>query len=409
MKHMILTIDDNPDNNKLISYYLRKDFDVLEASGGMEGLDALNKYPVDVILLDVMMPGMNGFDVLKNVVSDKKTKDIPVIMVTAKTEFEDVRQALSTGAFDYVKKPIDFIELHNKINIAIKVKTQVDELKNYSAISHLQDALVQARRLQQSLLPDKKMLASILPDSFIIDVPKDIVSGDFYWVSANREQSHISLFDSTGHGVSGAMLSIMGYMLLNEIVLHDKETDPAKIFNFLAGEINASLNRSTDTYAVHDGMDGVFCCINSNTDVLHYASANRPLILCRKNEVSLMSGTSPVKPFLDNISHSLFLLKGDIHSIGHESFDIQFKNHAVKLEPGDAIYLFTDGITDQLGGNDYKKLSKRKFFDLLLLIQDLPVKEQKTEIYNFIEQWKQNNTQTDDILVLGIKYKKHTF
>lgn len=405
MKHSILTIDDNFDNNKLISYHLKKEFDVLEAASGFEGLELLKKNAVDVVLLDIMMPEMNGFEVLEKVTADVILKDIPIIMVTAKTEMEDVKYALQNGAFDYVKKPIDFIELHNKISIAIKVKKQVTDLKNNLDVSHFQDALVQARRLQQSLLPDKKRFNTILPNSFIIDVPKDVVSGDFYWLHSDSNHTYIALFDSTGHGVSGAMLSIMGYMLLNEIVLHSDEKSPANIFNFLAKEINTSLNCSTDTYAVHDGMDGIFCSIENDTNLLKFTSANRPLIICRSSDAPLLADNLPIMPFIKCATHSLYLIKGDILSIGHESSDIQFQTHSVKLQPDDTVYLFTDGITDQFGGNDYKKLSKRKLFEILMSIQDLSIHEQKETIYNTVEQWRQNNVQTDDILVLGIKHK----
>lgn len=405
MKHTILTIDDNAENNKLITYYLHKEFEVLQASCGEDGLAMIRKYPVDVVLLDIMMPGMNGYEVLSEIIADPKTCETPVIMVSAKTEMEDVKHALQNGALDYIKKPIDFSELHNKISIALKIKRQIEEINRFSSISHLHDSLIHARRLQQSLLPDKLRFKTILPDSFIIDVPKDIVSGDFYWLNFVEDRFCVSIFDSTGHGVPGAMLSIIGHILLNEIVLHNKEKSPTNIFNFLAYEINQNLNRSTDTYAMNDGMDGVFCSINEHTDVLEYASANRPVVVCRRNHEPLFIDGFQAEPFVSNEIYSLYIVKGDLFSIGRESFDVQFTNHMITLKANDTVYLFTDGITDQIGGNDNKKLTKRKFFDIILQIQNLPMQEQKIELYNYIEEWKSQTVQTDDILVIGLKYK----
>ena len=265
--------------------------------------------------------------------------------------------------------------------------------------------MIHARRLQQSLLPDKRRFKTILPDSFIIDVPKDIVSGDFYWLNFTEDRFFISLFDSTGHGVPGAMLSIIGHILLNEVIIHNKEKSPTNIFNFLAYEINQNLNRSTDTYAMSDGMDGVLCSINEHADTLEFVSANRPVVICRKKNIPLFIEGIQAEPFVNNESHSLYLIKGDLFSIGRESFDAQFTNHEIQIQPNDTIYLFTDGITDQIGGLDFRKLTKRKFFDIILQIQHLPMQDQKIEIYNYIEEWKNQIVQTDDILVIGLKYK----
>ncbi|HBX51762.1 MAG: hypothetical protein A2275_00255 [Bacteroidetes bacterium RIFOXYA12_FULL_35_11] len=403
-KHTVLTIDDHEDNNLLIKYYLGKSFEVQIAKSGKDGLDILDKSNVEVVLLDIMMPGMNGYEVLDAMLATPKLKNIPVIMVTARTEMEDVREALTKGAFDYVKKPIDFTEIHHKINVAIKYKKQSDELSRISNYKQFYEGLIHARRLQQSILPDKQFFRSIFPESFVIDLPRDIISGDYYWVNARHSNKFLGAFDCTGHGVPGAMLSVMGNILMNKAILQDGAISPKDIFRSLACDFNASLNNSTDTYTIHDGMDGIFCSFNEEKKQIEYVSANRPLIIIRDAKKPLFYNESMIEASLSDDKYSIYLLKGDMRSIGRESSAINFKNHVIDLCEDDIIYLFTDGITDQINECG-KNLSKKKLLEFLLGIQDQSLKNQKVALYNYIDSWRKDAPQTDDILVIAVQYK----
>ncbi len=224
-----------------------------------------------------------------------------------------------------------------------------------------------------------------MPNSFIFYSPKDIVSGDFYWVSRMDNKVLVSAVDCTGHGVPGAFMSIVGNNHLNYAINVLKSTRPADILDIVNEGVTNSLRQQSENTVVHDGMDIALCSIDFENKKLEYAGAYNPLYIIRNGEFIIIKADKfPVGGFLD------------------QKLNI-FTNHEIDLFKGDFIYIFSDGFADQFGGPRNKKYMYKPFRKLLLDIQDKSVDEQKIIINNELIKWKGNNEQIDDILVIGIK------
>ena len=240
-----------------------------------------------------------------------------------------------------------------------------------------------AKRIQAAILPDLSTIYKSLPKSFVLYQPKDIVSGDFYSFFPENDSCIIVAADCTGHGVTGAFLSVVGNSLLKQIINEKKIDDPGIILDSLNEEIINTLNqRNSDST---DGMDVSICSIDIKNKKLKFAGANRPLWLIRKNELIIFSPNKfPV---------------GGLQIIHEENF----KTHAIDLRKNDTLYIFSDGYADQFGGDDGKKLMTKKFKEILLSIQHQNLIDQKDHLINVFEKWKGKREQVDDVLVIGIR------
>ncbi|MES2591134.1 MAG: SpoIIE family protein phosphatase [Bacteroidota bacterium] len=271
-----------------------------------------------------------------------------------------------------------------------KEKERINEIKTEIEIKHREviDSVNYAKRIQDAILPSLNDISENLPNSFILFKPKNIVSGDFYWFSLKDGKIIIASVDCTGHGVPGAFMSVIGNTLLNQIVNERGIIDPAEILTQLDFEVTRSLQQTKSGSESRDGMDAAICSFeNWNVDsgvVLKYAGANRPLY-------HVKSGV-------------LQETKADKFPIGGLDYNNlkKFTTHTFQLQKNDSIYISTDGYADQFGKED-KKLKTKKFKEMLLAIQNSSMNEQKEYLDSFIESWKGNVEQTDDILVIGIK------
>ncbi|MGQ1909744.1 PP2C family protein-serine/threonine phosphatase [Marinifilum sp. RC60d5] len=400
----ILSVDDSPINNKLIEAYFRRDYTVISKEGGQQALDWLEDNMPDVILLDIMMPFMDGIEVLERIQANDRLREIPVIMVTAKTEMESIKATLSMGAQDYVKKPIDFTELQTKVLIAFQINEQKQEISKYKSYYDIHQGMIHAQRIQRSILPDYENFRRLFPKSFIINLPKHIVGGDFYWIQQSYHKKSIGLFDCTGHGVPAAMLTVMGQMELHTLSQNGNEVNAEQVFPLLSRKFSQILNTSGDTYTQYDGMDGVFCSFYPQDNILEFVGAKRSLVIIRKNNGQLIVDNENFEARISDADFSLFEILGDRNSISKESEFVEFTSKKIKIQQGDRIFLYSDGITDQLGGDQQKRLKRKEFFEKLLAIQNKSINLQKSDIFNWLEHWKQNNEQTDDILMIGIEF-----
>ncbi|WP_282126312.1 response regulator [Marinifilum flexuosum] len=402
-KKTILSVDDSPINNKLIEAYFRRDYEVISKESGQQALAWLEGNIPDVILLDIMMPIMDGIEVLERIQANDRLKEIPVIMVTAKTEMESIKATLNLGAQDYVKKPIDFTELQTKVLIAFQINEQKQEISKYKSYYDIHQGMIHAQRIQRSILPDAEHFRRLYPKSFIINLPKHVVGGDFYWIQQNFHKNSIGVFDCTGHGVPAAMLTVMGQMELHTLSQNGNEIQAEQIFPLLSRKFSKLLNTSADTYTQYDGMDGIFCSIYPQEQLIEFVGAKRSLVLIRENNSQLIVNNEDTEAKLSNEQFSLFEIAGDRNSIGKESEFVEFTVNKIKFSSGDRIFLYSDGITDQLGGDQQKRLKRKQFFEKLLEIQTKSINLQKSDIFTWLEKWKSNNEQTDDILVVGIE------
>lgn len=269
-----------------------------------------------------------------------------------------------------------------KTNLLLAAQKKTIERKNKDIL----DSINYAKHIQDAIFPPRELVKKILPQSFILLKPKDIISGDFYWIEKFNHKTFIAAADCTGHGVPGALLSIIGYNLLSKSINEHGHTKPNKILNELSNGISKTLRQSVGKYGVTDSMDIALCVIDRVNNVLEYAGAYNSIYLIRKKELKEIRA--------DRFPIGLFR--------GEKSK--RYTNHRIKLEKGDLIYLFSDGYPDQFGGPLGKKLKYNEFKRILLSIHHLPLSQQKNELDKTIEDWKwKKEEQTDDILIIGIK------
>jgi serine phosphatase RsbU (regulator of sigma subunit)/ligand-binding sensor domain-containing protein len=246
------------------------------------------------------------------------------------------------------------------------------------------DSINYGERIQNATLPPKELLDTILPEYFILFKPRDIVSGDFYWVREKNGKIIIAVIDCTGHGVPGAFMSFLGYSLLSEIGNNYQVTTASAILNRLRTNLKHAFHQTNTKEEAADGMDMGLCILDPQSFSLQYAGAYNPLYLIRNGE--------------------LLEFDGDKMPIGvHLREEKPFTNKRIQLEPGDTLYMFTDGFTDQFGGPQDKKYKIIPFQEILLRIQDENLAAQKEILDQELRQWMGDQEQVDDILVLGFR------
>jgi ligand-binding sensor domain-containing protein/serine phosphatase RsbU (regulator of sigma subunit) len=268
-----------------------------------------------------------------------------------------------------------------KINLEYQVRKRTNKISAQK--QEITDSIVYAKRIQNAILPNLKILKEISSDHFVIYNPKSIVSGDFYWFSEVNNIKIYVIADCTGHGVPGAFMSMLGISFLNKIVNENKITNPSEILNKLRFNIITSLHQ-TNTAELNDGMELAVVCLNKSTNTLYYAGAMNPAYIIQEDElVELKPDTMPI---------SL-----------HFKFDQPFKNKVLKYEDNAALYLFTDGLIDQFGGDQNKRFKSKKLKKILSEIYKLPFEDQKHIIEQEYQKWKGTNEQIDDVLMLGFR------
>jgi serine phosphatase RsbU (regulator of sigma subunit) len=280
------------------------------------------------------------------------------------------------------------VEAINKKNEAIEAQKIVID-KAYQELSEknkdITDSIKYAQKIQQAVLPSQKFILDELSktktEHFILFKPKDIVSGDFYWFHKTDKALFYVTADSTGHGVPGGFMSMLGINLLNEIVIERGVTNPGEILNRLREEIVRSL-KTDDGYS-KDGMDAVVCKIDFETNTLEYAAANNPIYIVRNNELIVLTAQKMPVGYSDNTQ--------------------PFETNVIPLNSADCIYSITDGFADQFGGAKGKKYKYKQLKDLLVAINNETMQKQLIILNDSFENWKGNLEQVDDVCVIGLK------
>lgn len=253
------------------------------------------------------------------------------------------------------------------------------------------DSINYAKRIQGALLASDQLFDSHLKNYFLFFQPKDIVSGDFYWASPMTNGNFVLVTaDSTGHGVPGAMMSMLNISCLNEAVSERKLTDPADILNHARQRIISSLAKDGSVEGGKDGMDCSVLVFDFKKNMVQYAGANNPVWIVRKNAEGLTE---------------LIELKPDRMPVGkHDKDNIPFSKQIVELQTGDMIFTLTDGVADQFGGPKGKKFTYRKLKELLISNSERSLGEQKQALQKAVEVWKRDLEQVDDMLLIGIRF-----
>ncbi|MCZ8285813.1 MAG: SpoIIE family protein phosphatase, partial [Bacteroidia bacterium] len=290
-----------------------------------------------------------------------------------------MRDSLSENERVLEQKVVERTEEVVKQKEEIELKTKELEI----LFKQVTDSIHYARRIQLAILPPNNVVKEILPQSFVLYKPKDIVSGDFYWIDVKGDWCYFAAVDCTGHGVPGAFMSIVGYNLLKDILKTTDRTEPAVIMDIMNDGVAHTLHTSTSDEQTKDGMDMTLCALNYKTLELQYAGAFNPLYIVRANELlQFKANKFPVGMF-----------------VGAKQ---NFTNNRIQLQKGDTIYIFSDGYADQFGGPKGKKFMAGNFRNLLVEASKLPIDTQKDMLNQTIEDWRGNLEQVDDILIIGV-------
>jgi serine phosphatase RsbU (regulator of sigma subunit) len=274
---------------------------------------------------------------------------------------------------------VTYMFLKTRKHAEKQINTQKSLLEDKN--KEVTDSINYAQRIQKAILPSHRLIESYLPKSFVVYLPKDIVSGDFYWVEKKGNKTFFAVADCTGHGVPGAMMSVICQNALNRVINEFGITKPSEMLDKLSMLVEEGFSKSGSD--VRDGMDIALCSLDLTTNKLEYAGAHNPLYVYSDNELKEIKATK--------------------QPIGRFESRIPFANHEVDVKYGDAVYLFSDGIADQFGGPDGKKYKYKRVKELLLQNNTKSHSEQKNTIITEFAAWKGKNEQIDDVCLLGVK------
>lgn len=270
------------------------------------------------------------------------------------------------------------------------------------------DSIKYAQRIQSAILPPDRLVTQKLSKSFILYLPKDIVAGDFYWMETVEFQDsdeHLIIFaaaDCTGHGVPGAMVSVVCHNALNRAVREYGLTEPATILDKVLEIVLQQFEKSEEE--VKDGMDIALCSFNSGTNELQFAGAHNPLWVISSEEKDWENVVQIAAADLElDAGNYLYEIKPDKQPIGKYADPKPFTNHSLKLEEGDTIYIFSDGLPDQFGGPRGKKFKYKTFKQLLMTAFEKNMTDQKEMIHQRFEDWRGDLEQIDDVCVIGMR------
>jgi|GEM_PF-2924200 len=315
-----------------------------------------------------LFPELSGIDIYE-LIANREKKNITVIVIDR--------------IFDLTLKGVPSISTMNVYGneitqIVMAQNTIKEQAKNIS------DSIVYASRIQVAMLPEDNHLKRILPECFVFYKPKNVVSGDFYWVNQLGDLKIVAVADCTGHGVPGAFMSMMSISLLNEIILRDEVVDPGEILNILRERLLSSLSYGSGKSAVSDGLDIAIAVINTRNMTLEFSGAYNPMWICRNGK--------------------LIILEADRMPVGKHFIDpFPFSVKTEKVISGDRYFMFSDGFKDQFGGENNKKYSSGRFKELIIESDSLPFNQIQEKFENAFDKWKQNREQIDDVLIVGIK------
>lgn len=387
----------------MLSEDVENSYTVFSASNGLEACKVAWREKPDLILIDIEMPVMSGIEAILKIKSNKHLKHIPVVVMSSTKQFQE---AFTAGGDDFLLKPFTAYELLMRIQLNLKLAEKSNEVKKQNELLNEQkreaieqrdiifqqkkdllDDLHYARHVQNAIMPSAEDLNNILKASFVFNRPKYIVSGDFYWVSKRNELTIIAVGDCTGHGVSGALMTIAGVAFLNEIILSSDKLRADEVLNALRDKVIHFLKQKGDIGEASNGMDIALCIYNEKSQVLQFAGANNILYLVRKG-------------------NPLQIYRGDRMPIGF--FFQQYHPFSVKeirILKDDTIYLFSDGYVDQFGGTLGKKFRYAQFREL---IQKMAVfqsmEHQLVLLQETMDKWMQGQEQTDDMLIMGARF-----
>lgn len=249
----------------------------------------------------------------------------------------------------------------------------------------LLDSINYAQHIQNAILPDSKTLEDLFKNGFVFYKPKNIVSGDFYWIHKCHDLLFVAVIDCTGHGVPGALLTMLGYNAINKAVTEKELTDPTQILDSMNSDVKQAL-KQTQYQSVQDSMEVAIVCIDEAHRTIKYSGANMSLTLVHNGNLQVINSG-----------------KCSVGSVQSQVIELP-KTHTINLKQGDAFYLYSDGFADQFGGPKGKKFKYKQLEELLLVNHTKPLQHQEATLSNVFTEWKGSLEQVDDVTVLGYKF-----
>lgn len=393
----ILHLEDNIADAEFTRHALVKgkiphEIKVVESRNGF--IDALATYAPDLILSDHSLPGFDSMEAFE--IMNAKLPGTPFILVTGSVSEEFAVDSLKAGVDDYILKkniirlPSAIEKLFSKKQIQ-QEKEVIENLHTQLQVAYRQieaknreitDSINYAQKVQQATLPPIGFIRQFLPGSFVLYKPKDIVAGDFYWFDKHHEKVFFAAADCTGHGVPGALLSMVCGNALKSIVHELNIYDTGKI-------LDKTRDLVLDTFAkaendVKDGMDISLCSINTKTGEVWWSGANNPLWYIQNNELK------EIKPHKQ--------------CIGKTDAPTSFPTHYLQLKSNDSLYLITDGFADQFGGPSGKKYKQKQLQQMLMQTNQYDLERQREILDKSFEDWKGDLEQVDDVTIVGIRF-----
>lgn len=384
-----LLTDVNQELEKLSLVARRTDnaISIYDAQGNIEWVNESFKKYYKVDLNEFIE--LNGINLRDHSRSDKIEELIKEAIKTKKSVKYQNKWKNDCGSITWFQSTLTpLFEETNTIKRFIVVDSEITKIVNAQELidqknKDITDSIKYAERIQTAILPNAERVNGAFENSFVYFNPRDIISGDFYWFEVKHDKIFIATADCTGHGVPGALMSVIGYSLLNKIVNKDKTSDPGKILNDLRDEIIESLQQSFSKEYPLDGMDITLCVFNKSDYNLKFAGANQFMYVIRDKKIHEYKGDTMPIALYDRME--------------------DFKTTEINLKENDMIYMFSDGYADQIGGNNGKKYKYRKFRDLLIELSTYKVSEQKRLITKEFNEWKGSYEQVDDVIVMGIR------
>ncbi|MCP4112882.1 MAG: response regulator [Desulfobacteraceae bacterium] len=398
----ILIVDDEPVNLQVLKNQLSsQNYSVTLTADGAEALAASEDRHFDLVLLDIMMPRMSGYEVCRRMRKKYQANELPVMMLTARNQINDLVAGFQAGANDYLTKPFIKEELLARVETHIRLKQLNHELEQLVEKRTVQlaeankviqkknkkitDSIRHAQRIQRSMLPNINEVKTWLPDSFFVWMPRDIVGGDIFHADSFEDGFVVAVIDCTGHGVPGAFMSMIASSYVRRVTRYFGCHNPAEILKQLNFIVKTSLQQDRNDAISDDGMDAAICFVRPKDKTLTFAGARLPLIYTCNGDVTV--------------------IKGDRQSIGYKRSDINFNftNHTIPADNGISFYMATDGFEDQFAEYGAKRFGRRRFTDLIGKISGFPFEQQHEMLAETFEAHKGEMDRMDDVTVVGFR------
>ena len=426
----VLIIEDDAFVALLLREFLTKwGYNIVDIiADGKNAIEAFKLHQPNLLLVDILLEGsMTGIDVVSAI---KQDKEVPVLYITADLDSDIIEKSMFTEPSGYLIKPFDENQLKATIETAVssfsKINKNLSKLKEELSMAMMQveeltetnahlitatfreralkqeleatKALIEAQskkildsinyslRIQQSIIPSAEIFADALGKHCVFYKPKDVVSGDFPWLIKKDKYVYFGAIDCTGHGVPGAMMSMIGNLLLNAIVHNGNECKtPSEILAELHKAVVSTLKQDAEGNKAADGMDASLCRIDFEGNELLFSGAHLPMLFLRNGELETF--------------------KGDKFPVGGMQYRNRntYSDHDIKLIEGDKFFIFSDGIIDQVGGEENMKLMTSRLKEFILENKDVPMLNFREKINAKFDEFKGNHKQVDDVLLIGVE------